>query len=499
MEKNLYLNYGYKNEKIFLEKEPKEYLKNFLKKHNIWNIIKYLSEILEYNNILVFDEMEEITNFKFIREKNFEKNKEIKILKIFSINEKTKEKLLKNQVSIIEDNLSLSEKNEFLDISLKKEITGELILKFSIYEINDLEFLVNNFYFYNYNLIKEIKINIEKIEEIFFFNTDKIKNNDFNDIIDLLVIKILSNSNIEPFNNIQENIDKLKEMNLNNNQILECIQIKNKTIKEIKKINFNEIPIISFNEKKYNIKLKNKEEILKLMFNPFENIDFLFAMFYSRFFNWYDLRFASEFFELKNIIERELKGNSFEELIRFGVLDCFKIENLKYFVLLLEEEKKIKKSSKYEDKNIKIPEKYEKIVEFLNFLNIKNSNFNFEILNTQKKIAEIRAYFNNYEYLEYEIDEYINCKKIPVFFENKNIKFYFEIIYTKENKYKYINLKIENKIIEYMKFLLNSESDNYYNISKVKQYSEIIEETLGNFKISFNNAINLINLTNQQI
>ena len=232
------------------------------------------------------------------------------------------------------------------------------------------------------------------------------------------------------------------------------------------------------------------------MFNPFENIDFLFAMFYSRFFNWYDLRFESEFFELKNIIERELKGNSFEDLIRFGVFDCFKIENLKYFVLLLEEENKIKKSSKYEEKNIKIPEKYEKIVEFLNK---ENKNFNFEILNTQKKIAEIRSYFDNYEYLEYEIDEYINCKKIPVFFENKNIKFYFEIIYTKENKYKYINLKIENKIIEYMKFLLNSESDNYYNISKVKQYSKIIEETLGNFKISFNNAINLINLTNQQI
>ena len=51
--------------------------------------------------------------------------------------------------------------------------------------------------------------------------------------------------------------------------------------------------------------------------------------------------------------------------------------------------------------------------------------------------------------------------------------------------------------MEYIKFLLNSESYNYCNISKVKQYSETIEETLRNFKIDFNNVINSINSKNQ--
>lgn len=478
-EKNLYLTYGYNNEKFFLEKGPKEKILNLLSEFKVENILNYFLENLDKNNIVIFDDTEEFTKGKFNRKEMLLKIKKIPIVKIFKVDKKIKELLLKNQISIINYNLQIQENFKILELYLVKTNKGNIKFQFNLYKSYNLEFLQGKFYTpineQQYDL-RIIEIDPLKVDNNYCFK-DFIGFKDFKLAIDLVNLKISKK------NNIQKNIKKLKQLGLDKSQIFEAMQFKNKTIKEIK--NNEKIPIINYYERKY--KTKIKENILKIMFNPYENISFELALLYQKFFPWSDLKFEKEFYELKSIIERELKGNDLEKINKNDILECNKIEDLKYYISVLETQNNYNIALKYSNKKIKPAKKYDF---FINNIKEKNSKYDIVILNSERLIAIAKSAFEDFAYFEYDFYDFEEEKKLYLLIKKDNIKFYLEVIF-ENNKYKLLNFKTEQKIMEFIKSSANSElnSMNFKKICKSQNYISIIQNTF----IEINSIIDLIN------
>lgn len=478
-EKNLYLTYGYNNEKFFLEKGPKEKILNLLSEFNVENILNYFLENLDKNNIVIFDDTEEFTKREFNRKEMLIKIKKIPIVKIFKVDKRIKELLLKNQISIINYNLQIQEDFKILELYLVKTNKGNIKFQFNLYKSYNLEFLLGNFY---------TPIN-EKQRDLKIIEIDPLKSNndycfkEFTDFEDFKLAIDLVNLKISKKDNIQKNIKKLKQLGLDKSQIFEAMQFKNLTIKEIK--DNEKIPIINYYERKYRIKIK--ENILKIMFNPYENISFELALLYQKFFPWSDLKFEKEFYELKNIIERELKGNDLEKINKNDILKCNKIEDLKYYISVLETQNNYNIALKCSNKKIKPAKKYDF---FINKIKEKNSKYDIVILNSERLIAIAKSAFEDFAYFEYDFYDFEEGKKLYLLIKKNNIKFYLEVIF-ENNKYKLLNFKTEQKIMEFIKSSANSElnSINFKKICKSQNYISIIQNTF----IEINSIIDLIN------
>jgi hypothetical protein len=223
------------------------------------------------------------------------------------------------------------------------------------------------------------------------------------------------------------------------------------------------------------------------MFNPYENISFELALLYQKFFPWSDLKFEKEFYELKNIIERELKGNDLEKINKNDILKCNKIEDLKYYISVLETQNNYNIALKYSNKKIKPAKKYDF---FINNIKEKNSKYDIVILNSERLIAIAKSAFEDFTYFEYDFYDFEEGKKLYLLIKKNNIKFYLEVIF-ENNKYKLLNFKTEQKIMEFIKSSANSElnSINFKKICKSQNYISIIQNTF----IEINSIIDLIN------